>query len=123
MIGMRYREVALDELAVLVRQERKAGELAGLGNSQRVPGPVLPRDASDGNAAILAVERPVEIEIALDLPEVGQHVLPAPARGTAPLPFVIVGRRATVGQLTVDRGSAAQHARLLVLAKRRVFFV
>src|ERR1700680_3744135 len=92
LIGVRHREVAFDELAVLVGQERIAGELAGLGNGLRVPGPVLLRDASDRNAAILAVERPVEIEVALDLLEVGQHVLPAPARGAAGLPFVVVGR-------------------------------
>src|ERR1700738_2215608 len=97
MIGVRHRKRAFDELAVLVGQERVAGELAGLSNGWRVPGPVLLRDASDRDAAILAVERPVEIEIALDLLEVGQHVLPAPARGAAGLPFLIVGRRPAMG--------------------------
>src|SRR5882762_4548254 len=85
MIGVRHREIAFDELAVLVRQERIAGELASLGNSLRVPGPVLLRDASDRDAAILAVERPVEIKVALDLPEVRQYVVPAPARGASGL--------------------------------------
>ena len=84
-----------------------------------MPGPVRSRDAPDRDAAILAVERAVEIEVALDLPEIGQHVVPAPARGAAGLPFVVVGRRAAVGQLAVDRGAAAQHARLLVFAQRR----
>src|ERR1700724_1762864 len=58
VIGMRHREVAFDELAVLIGQERVAGEPAGLGNGLRVPGPVLPRDASDGDAAMLAGDRP-----------------------------------------------------------------
>ncbi len=123
VIGVRHREVAFGELAVLVGQERVAGEPAGLGNGLRVPGPVLLRDASDGDAAILAVERPVEIEVALDLLEVGQHVLPAPPRGAAGIPFVVIGRRAAVGHLAVDRGPTAQHARLLVLAQRRAILL
>src|SRR6266404_4444638 len=119
LIGVRHREVTFDELTVLVGQERIAGELAGLGNGLRVPGPVHLRDASDRDAAVLAVERPVEIEVALDLPEVGQHVVPAPAYGAAGLPFIVVGRRPAVGHLAVDRGPAAQYARLFVLAQRR----
>src|SRR5882724_11437543 len=119
LVGMRDREIAFDELTVLVGQERKARELAGFRHGLRMPRPVLPRDAADGDAAILAVERPVEIEVALDLPEKRQHVLPAPARGAARFPFVIVGRRAAIGQLAIDRGAAAQHARLLIFAKGR----
>jgi hypothetical protein len=80
---------------------------------------VLARDATHRDAAILAVKRSVEVQIALDLPEVGQHVVPAPARGAARLPFVVVGRRAAVGQLAVDRGTAAEDARLLVFAQGR----
>ena len=53
--------------------------------------------------------------------KIRQHVVPAPARGAARLPFVVVGRRAAVGHLAVDRGPAAQHARLLVFAQRRAF--
>ena len=119
LIGVRHREIAFDELAVLVGHERIAGLLAGLGDGLRMPGPVLARDAADRDAAVLAVERPVEIEVALDLPEIGQHVVPAPARGAARFPFVVVGRRAAIGQLAVDRGAAAQHARLLVFAQGR----
>jgi hypothetical protein len=37
LIGMRHRKVAVDELAVLVRQERVAGEPAGFGERLRVP--------------------------------------------------------------------------------------
>jgi hypothetical protein len=120
---MGHREVAIGELAVLVGQERVAGELAGLCNRSRVPRPVLLRDAADGDAAVLAVEGTVEIEVALDPSEVGQHVLPAPAGGTPGLPFVVVARRAAVGQLAVDRGPATQHARLLVFAQGRAFLI
>ena len=116
LVGVRHREVAVDELAVLVGQELEAGLLAGLGHRLRMLGPVRLRNAADGNAAILAVVRPVEIEVVLDLLEVGQHVVPAPARGAARFPFVVVRRRAAVGHLAVDRGAAAQHARLLVFA-------
>ena len=119
LVGVRHREVAVDELAVLVGQELEAGLLAGLGHRLAMLRPVLLRNAADGNAAILAVVRPVEIEVVLDLLEVGQHVLPAPARGAARFPFVVVGRRAAVGHLAVDRGAAAQHARLLVFAQGR----
>ena len=123
LVGMRHREIAVDELAVLVRHELMAGLLEGFGERLRMPRPVLARDAADRDTAILAVERPVEIEVALDLLEIGQHVVPAPAGGAARFPFVVVGRRAAVGHLAVDRGAAAQHARLLVFAQGRTALV
>src|SRR5450432_1618227 len=55
LIGMRDREIALDELTVLVGQERIAGTLAGLGYGLRMFCPVLPRDAADGDTAVFAV--------------------------------------------------------------------
>jgi hypothetical protein len=113
------REVAFDERAVLIGQKRVAGELAGLSKRLREPGPVLPRDAGDGNTAVRAVEGAVEIEVVLDLPEIGQHVLPAPARGAARFPLIVIRRRAAVGHLAVDRGTATQHARLLIFAQGR----
>ena len=119
LIGVRHREVAVDELAVLVGQELEAGLLAGLGHRLRMLGPVRLRNAADRNAAILAMERPVEIEVALDLLEIGQHVLPVPARGAARFPLIVIGRCAAVGHLAVDRGTATQHARLLIFAQRR----
>src|SRR5258708_21713971 len=101
LIGMRDREIAFNELTVLVGQERVAGELAGLGYGLRMPCPLLPWDAADGDTAVFAVERSVEVEVALDLPEIGQHVLPAPACSAARFPFIVVGRRAAIGQLAI----------------------
>src|SRR6185312_10501167 len=118
LVGMRDRKIAVGEFAVLVRQEIVAGELGGLGKGMRMSGPVIPWDAAHGDAAVLAVIGPVEIEVAFDLAEIWQHVLPAPAGRAALFPFVIVGRRAAIGELTVDRGAAAEHARLLVFAQR-----
>jgi hypothetical protein len=117
-IGVGDGKVTVDELTVLVGQVFEALGLQGLADSFGVAGPVLPRDAADGDAAVLAVQRAAEIEIALDLLEVGQNVVPAPARGPAAGPFVVVGRSAAVGHLAIDRGAAAEHARLLVLAQR-----
>src|SRR5438874_9674498 len=88
-----------------------------------MPCPMLLRNAADGDAAVITVERPVEIEIALDLLEIGQHVLPVPARGAAGFPLRVIGRRAAVGHLAVDGGPATQHARLLILAQRRAALI
>jgi hypothetical protein len=112
-------EVAVLEAPVLVRQVLETGEPERLGRGAAVPGPALRRDAGDGDAAVLAVPRVVHVEVALDLAEVGQHGAPVPARGAARLPLVVVGRRAPVRHLPVDRGAAAQHPRLLVFPERR----
>src|SRR6267154_4790571 len=68
-VGVGYREVALDELAVLVGQEFETLGFEALGHCLGMAGPMLRRDAAHRDAAILAVERPVEIEVALDLLE------------------------------------------------------
>ena len=112
-------EVAVAEGAVLVGQVRVAGLLEGLGGRLGMRRPVLLRDPHHRDAAILAVEFVVDVKVALDLAEIGQHAVPVPAVGTARLPFVVVGRRAAIGHLAVDRGAAAEHAGLLVLAQRR----
>ena len=119
LVGMRHRKVAVDELAVLVGQEFEAGLLAGLGHGLRMLGPVRLRNPADRDAAVLAVVGAVEIEVVLDLPEIGQHVIPAPAGGAARFPLVVIRRRAAVGHLAVDRGAAAEHARLLVFPQGR----
>src|ERR1044071_4347791 len=55
LIGMRHREIAVDELAVLVRHELMAGFLEALRERLRMPRPVLPRNPADRNPAVLAV--------------------------------------------------------------------
>src|SRR6185436_6182544 len=46
LIGVRHREIAIDELAVLVGYESMAGLLECLGKRLRMPCPVLPRDSA-----------------------------------------------------------------------------
>ena len=81
--------------------------------------PQIGKDAPHRDAALLAVPRTVEIHVALDLLEEGQHVVPVPTGRAARVPFVVVGRRAAIGELPVDRRSAPQHPRLLIGAPRR----
>src|SRR5882724_3562487 len=116
LIGVRHREITVDELAVLVRYEWMAGLLESLGERLRMPCPVLPRNPADRDPAILAVEWSGEIKVALDLLEKRQHAVPVPAGGAPRFPFIVVGRCAAVGHLAVDRRAAAQHARLFVFA-------
>jgi hypothetical protein len=46
--------------------------------------------------------------------EIGQHILPAPARGAKIVPFVVIVGRPTVGNHGVNAGATAEHFRLLV---------
>ena len=111
--------VAVAPLAVLVGQVLEARRLEGLGGGLGVAGPQLGEDAPHGNAPLPAVQRTLEVHVALDLLVVGQHVRPAPAARAAGYPLLEVGRRAAVGELAVDGGAAAQDARLLVFAQGR----
>ena len=118
-VGDRDREIAVLEFAVLVLDVVEPGLLERLGDRLGVAVPHIGEDAADRDAAVLAVPRPVEIHVALDFFEIGQHRVPVPARGAARLPLVVIGRRAAIGELAVDRRAAAQDARLLVFAQWR----
>ena len=61
----------------------------------------------------------VEIEVAFELAEVWKDALPGPAARAARLPFVVILRRAAVGELPIDRRAAAEDARLLIAAQPR----
>src|SRR6202012_4406666 len=89
-IGVRHGEIAVDELAVLVGEESHAGLLAGLTDGRRVFRPMLAGNAGDRKVTALAVPLVVDVEIALDLLEIRQNVVPAPALGAAGNPFCVV---------------------------------
>ncbi len=118
-VGDRDREIAVLVLAVLVVDVVVAGGFERLGDRLGVTAPFVGEDAAHRDAALLAVPGAVEIHVALDLLEIGQHRVPAPALGAARLPFVVIGRRAAIGELAVDRRAAAEHPRLLVFAQGR----
>ena len=110
----RDRHDAVLPRAVLVRHERQPALLQHLGDRADEAGPVRHRIAADRDRAVLAVIRAVEIQIAFELAEVGQHRVPVPAGCAELLPAVVVGRRAAIGDQSVDARPAAQNARLLV---------
>lgn len=118
-VGDGDREISVLEDAVLVGQVFAARLLERRRNRARMQAPVLAWDAADRDASLLAVQRVVVVEVALHLAEIRQHIGPAPAGGAACFPFIVVGRRAAVGELSVDRRTAAEDARLLVFAQRR----
>src|SRR6516165_8415042 len=107
------------EFAVLVRQVTVARELERFRHRLRVVRPVLREDPSYRNTAFSGVQRPVEVDVALDLLEVGEYGFPAPAAGAAPRPLIVIMGSPTVGQLTVDRGPASQDTRLLIANETR----
>ena len=119
-IGDRDRVVAVLPLAVLIGQVLETGGLEGLGRRLGMFVPQVGENAAHGDAALIAVQRPIEVHVALDPLVVREHVIPAPAAARAARhPLVEVGRRSAIGELTVDRGTSAEHARLLVFAQRR----
>jgi len=115
----RDREIAVLEFAVLVLDVLEPGLFERLGDRLGVAVPQIGEDAADWNTAVLAVPRPVEIHVAFDFLEIGQHGIPIPAGSAARLPLVVIGRGAAVGELAVDRRAAAEHPRLLVFAQWR----
>ncbi len=118
-VGDGDREIAVLEFGVLVDQEFVAGRLERLARRLGVFRPQIGKDAPHRDAAFVAVPRTVEVHVALDLLEERQHAVPVPSGRAARVPFVVVGRRAAIGELAVDRRTAAQHARLLIGAQRR----
>ncbi len=122
-VGDGDRIVSVAPFAVLVGDEVEARLAERLGDRLGVLGPEVGEDAADRDAALASVPARVlgrvEVHVALDPLEEREHVVPRPSARAAPLPLVVVAWRAAIGQLAVDRGAAAQHARLLVFAQPR----
>src|ERR1700758_5596162 len=120
---MRYRKIAVDEFPILVGEELEALGLERFGDRLCMAGPMLRWDPAHGDAPILAVIGSVEVEVALDLLEKRQHIVPAPALSAALNPLLVLSGCPAIGHLTVDGRAAAQHPRLLVLPQRRGVFL
>src|SRR5262245_102985 len=60
------------------------------------------------------MQRTFKVDVSLDLSEVRQDCLPPPAGGAASLPFVIIRRKTTVGELAIYRRTPAHDTSLLI---------
>ena len=118
-VGNGDREISVAEFRILVDQEVVAGGLECFSGRLGMFRPQIGKDPAHRDAAFVAVPWTVEVHVALDLLEEGQHAVPVPSGRAARMPLVVVGRRAAVGELAVDRRPAAQHARLLIGAQLR----
>ena len=79
--------------------------------------------AAHRDRSFLTVPFVVEILVGLQFFEIRQDLVPAPTGRATRFPFVIVGRGAAVGHLTIDGRTAAENARLLVFTQRRFWRV
>src|SRR6516165_8128777 len=111
------------EFPVLVGQVTVARELERFRHRLRVIRPVLREDPPHRDTAFSTVQRPIEVDVALDLLEVGEYGFPAPAAGTAPLPLIVIMGSPSISQLTVDRGPASQYTCLLIANETRTWRV
>src|SRR6516162_675086 len=115
--------ISVLEFPVLVRQVTVARELERFRHRLCVVRPVLREDPPYRDTAFSTVQRPVEVDVALDLLEVGEDGFPAPAAGAALLPFIVIMGSPPVGQLTVVRGPASQDTCLLIANETRTWRV
>src|SRR6516164_5624531 len=115
--------ISVLEFPVLVEQVTVARELERFRHRLRVIRPVLREDPPYRDTAFSTVQRPIEVDVALDLFEVGEYGFPAPAAGTAPLPLIVIMGSTSVSQLTVDRGPASQDTCLLIANETRTWRV
>jgi hypothetical protein len=117
--GQRQREPAILEHPVLVADIAIAlgRESARRGTGEA--GPLGFRHAADSDRPRLAVQRAVIIHVGLELAEIGQHALPAPARGAEFGPFVVIDRQAAIADLAIDARPASDHPGLAIRLERR----
>ena len=116
-VGDGDRKIAVGEdtvlvLDILVAEARDRGE-----NVLHERGP-SGRDPPQRYRPVIAVQRPAEVLVALELAEERQHAVPVPAGGTAACPFVVVARQPAHRHHAVDRGGAADGAPLGVAPAR-----
>ena len=119
-VAHRHRAVAVAEVRVHVGDERDLVllrvDVHGLGQRR----PVVRLGAADRHRAVLAVLLAAEIEIAFELAEERQHVVPAPAGRAQRLPLGVVVGRAAIGDHAHHGRAAAHDAALREAGERRV---
>ncbi|MNI27140.1 hypothetical protein D3C73_808650 [compost metagenome] len=102
-------------LVGLVRQPFSAQDLHhAFDEGRQAPGWRTPNPHRASAAMQRLVLRGTEIGVVFQLAKVRQARLPAPALRAQGLPFVIVGRRATVGHQRIDRRATTEDPCLLV---------
>ena len=106
-------------VAVHVGDVVEAARRGRLGDGAGKTRPMLTRHATDRDGAVFAMQRPVHVMVVFKLAEIRQHIRPRPAARARLRPFVVVARKAAQCDHRVDGGSAAHHARLLVIARLR----
>src|SRR5690606_32447912 len=106
---------AVPGLAIEILSVFEAEPLEGLDEGAAEARPLLGEKSADGHAAFPAMNRAVEVHVALDLPEEGQHILIAPAVGAAALPVVEIRGQSPYGHLSIDTRTASHDLGLLEL--------
>ena len=118
-VGDGDRKIPVLPRRVLVLDEFPPRLLERLAHRLGVFRPKIGKNAPHRDAPFASVPWTLEVHVALDLLEVGQHAVPVPAGGTPRRPLVVIGRRTAVRELPVDRRPATQDARLLIGPQRR----
>ena len=116
LVGERHRIAAVGVVAVDVATQGKAVLLHRRQGRTAEPAPLVRKQAAYGNASGAAVTLAGEIDIPLQLVEVGQETLMGPAGEPHLLPFVVVAPHPAHGELAVDGRAAAHDAGLLEAA-------
>ncbi len=118
MVGDRDREPAIAEIAVLILYLLITLIFERPGDGKGKLGPFVLLDPANDDGPVLAVEFAAEIDIGLQLLEIGQHAVPVPAFRAKLRPFGIVFGAAAIGHLRIDAGAAADQPRLFHEARR-----
>ncbi len=96
-------EIPVAEIAVLVAQILPALVVGGPDGGGGEARPLIRKQATQPHRPVLAVQRPVEIAVVLELLVIGQDVVPSPSRRAARFPVGEIARQAAIGAHAVDR--------------------